>query len=81
VSEPILGLLFSLAATQPLSPPAAPATTPPPPLIASWEIVTLAEGVHGFMWEDPFADPIQGNALFIVNDRDVVVVETGRNSR
>lgn len=71
---PILGLLFSLGATQPLPPAAAPAT---PPLIASWEIVTLAEGVHGFMWKDPFADPIQGNALFIVNDRDVVVVDTG----
>jgi glyoxylase-like metal-dependent hydrolase (beta-lactamase superfamily II) len=41
-----------------------------------FEIVTLAEGVHGFVWTDPLAQPIDGNALFIVNDRDVVVVDS-----
>ncbi len=43
----------------------------------AWDIVTLAEGVHGFVWRDPLADPIEGNALFIVNDEDVVVVDSG----
>lgn len=43
----------------------------------AFEVVTLAEGVHGFVWKDPLQDPIEGNALFIVNDRDVVVVDTG----
>jgi cyclase len=42
-----------------------------------YEIVTLAEGVHGFVWSDPSAQLVEGNALFIVNDADVVVVDTG----
>lgn len=42
-----------------------------------YAVVTLAEGVHGFVWKDPLQDPIEGNALFIVNDRDVVVVDSG----
>lgn len=41
-----------------------------------FEIVTLAEGIHGFVWSEPLAQPIDGNALFIVNDRDVVVVDS-----
>ena len=45
--------------------------------LAAYEVVRLADGVHGFVWKNPFADPIQGNALFIINDRDVVVVDTG----
>jgi glyoxylase-like metal-dependent hydrolase (beta-lactamase superfamily II) len=43
----------------------------------AWEVVTLAEGVHGFVWTEPLADPVEGNALFIVNDADVVVVDSG----
>jgi cyclase len=42
-----------------------------------YDILTLADGVHGFVWKDPSAQPVEGNALFIVNDRDVVVVDTG----
>jgi cyclase len=42
-----------------------------------YEIVTLADGVYGFVWQGPLDNPIDGNALFIVNDRDVVVVDTG----
>ncbi len=42
-----------------------------------YEIVTLAPGVHGFVWSDPSAQLIEGNSLFIVNDSDVVVVDTG----
>ena len=41
------------------------------------EVVTLAEGVHALLWTDPLADPIEGNSLVIVNDEDVVVVDTG----
>ena len=43
----------------------------------AWDVVTLADGVHGFVWRDPLADPIEGNALFIVNEEDVVVVDSG----
>ena len=43
----------------------------------AWDLVTLTDGVHGFVWRDPLADPIEGNALFIVNDEDVVVVDSG----
>lgn len=42
-----------------------------------YEIVTLSEGVHGFVWSDPSAQLIEGNSLFIVNEADVVVVDTG----
>lgn len=43
----------------------------------AYEVVQLAEGVHAFVWSDPLGDPIEGNALFIINDRDVVVVDAG----
>jgi len=52
---------------------AAPAEYKP----KAWDLVTLADGVHAFVWHDPLADPIEGNALFIVNDEDVVVVDAG----
>lgn len=42
-----------------------------------YEVLTLADGVYGFVWSGPLENPIDGNALFIVNDRDVVVVDTG----
>lgn len=42
-----------------------------------YEILTLADGVYGFVWQGSLENPIDGNALFIVNDRDVVVVDTG----
>lgn len=43
----------------------------------AYEIVTVADGVYGFVWKNPLEDPIEGNSLFIVNDHDVVVVDTG----
>jgi len=39
-------------------------------------IVELAAGVYAAIWTDPLKDPIEGNSLFIVNDDDVVVVDT-----
>jgi glyoxylase-like metal-dependent hydrolase (beta-lactamase superfamily II) len=48
-----------------------------PPDPKPYEIVQLAEGVYGFVWNNPTQDPIESNALFIVNDRDVVVVDAG----
>jgi glyoxylase-like metal-dependent hydrolase (beta-lactamase superfamily II) len=41
-----------------------------------FEILTLAEGVYGFVWTEPLPELVEGNALFIVNDHDVVVVDT-----
>lgn len=38
-------------------------------------ITELAAGVYAAIWTDSFGDPIEGNALFIVNDDDVVVVD------
>jgi cyclase len=43
----------------------------------SYDIVKLADGVFGFVWSEPLRDPIEGNSLFIINDSDVVVVDTG----
>ncbi len=41
-----------------------------------FEIEKLADGVYGFVWKGLLENPINGNSLFIVNDRDVVVVDT-----
>jgi glyoxylase-like metal-dependent hydrolase (beta-lactamase superfamily II) len=73
VPTSFLALVFALVA---LASAAQPRVPDPPPLIAPYDVVRIADGVYGFMWRDPLADPIQGNALFIVNDRDVVVVDT-----
>jgi cyclase len=43
----------------------------------TWEVIEVADGVWGFVWREPLRDPIEGNALFIVNQHDVVVVDTG----
>ena len=41
-----------------------------------FEVTELAPGVHGIVWKEPLADPIEGNSLVIINDRDVVVVDS-----
>ena len=41
----------------------------------AYDVVTLAPGVHGFVWREPLADPIEGNSLIVVNDEDVLVVD------
>jgi glyoxylase-like metal-dependent hydrolase (beta-lactamase superfamily II) len=38
-------------------------------------VTELADGVHAAVWTDALGDPIEGNALFIINDDDVVVVD------
>jgi len=67
---------LAAALTQPLSGPAAPPSTDPAPLMTAYEVVQLAPGIHGFVWKNPLDNPIQGNALFIINDDDVIVVDT-----
>ena len=68
----MLGLL-----TQPLGGPAAPPAPDPAAPMAAYEVTQLAPGVHGFVWTNALDNPIQGNALFIINDADVIVVDTG----
>jgi glyoxylase-like metal-dependent hydrolase (beta-lactamase superfamily II) len=63
------GLFATLAALGPAQ------AGPPEP--KPYDIVPLAEGVYGFVWRNPAQDPIESNALFIINDRDVVVVDAG----
>jgi cyclase len=41
-----------------------------------YEVQKLAEGVHAFVWSDPLADPIESNALIVINDEDVLVVDS-----
>jgi glyoxylase-like metal-dependent hydrolase (beta-lactamase superfamily II) len=43
----------------------------------TYQIVKLADGVFGFVWDEPLRDPVDGNALFVINDEDVLVVDTG----
>ena len=52
---------------------AQPATPRPP---KQYDVVKLAEGVHAFVWKNALQNPIEGNALFIINEKDVVVVDT-----
>lgn len=42
-----------------------------------YEVIRLAEGVYALQWKDPVQSPVEGNSLFIINDRDVVVVDAG----
>jgi glyoxylase-like metal-dependent hydrolase (beta-lactamase superfamily II) len=69
----LIGLVWGLIAAQALPAPAMPPATP----IPAFEVERLADGVHGFVWKSPLDNPIQGNALFIINEGDVVVVDTG----
>ena len=50
---------------------------PEPPRAKQYDVVRLADGVHAFVWRNPLENPIESNALFIINERDVVVVDTG----
>lgn len=45
--------------------------------LKEYDVLKLADGVYGFVWKEPHQDPIEGNALFVINDRDVLVVDTG----
>jgi hypothetical protein len=49
--------------------PAGVAEAPKKP----FDVVSLADGVYGFVWRDALQEPVEGNALFIVNESDVVV--------
>lgn len=40
------------------------------------EVTRLADGVYALTWKNPLQDPIEGNSLFVVNDEDVVVVDS-----
>ena len=42
-----------------------------------YEVVRLADGVYAFVWKDPIENLIESNSLFVINDRDVLVVDTG----
>jgi len=59
-------LLFALAAS-----PLVAAELKPKP----FDVEKLADGVYGFVWRDPLADPIEGNSLVVINDEDVLVVD------
>jgi len=43
----LVGLLWALIAAQPLPPPPSPVST----RIAAYDVVPLADGVHGFVWK------------------------------
>ncbi|HEX9799733.1 MAG TPA: MBL fold metallo-hydrolase [Thermoanaerobaculia bacterium] len=66
--------LFALAAALPLA--TAPLAAVEPLPAKELEVVELTAGVYAATWKDPLQDPIEGNSLFIVNDEDVVVVDT-----
>jgi len=43
----------------------------------AYEVVGLADGVYAFVWKDPIENLIESNSLFVINDHDVLVVDTG----
>lgn len=43
----------------------------------TYEITTLADGIHTLTWTTPIGSPVISNATFIVGDNDVVVVDSG----
>lgn len=64
--------LLAVALAAPPPAPAADERLPEKEL----EIVRLADGVYAAIWAAPLRDPIEGNALFVVNDDHVVVVDS-----
>lgn len=56
---------------------ALPASAQDTPRGKAYDVVKLADGVHAFVWRNPLENPIEGNSLFIINEHDVVVVDTG----
>lgn len=67
-------LLAVLSAALAATGPARAAIEPLPE--RGLEVTRLAAGVYAMTWKDPLRDPIEGNSLVIVNDEDVVVVDT-----
>ena len=43
----------------------------------AYEVVKLSDGVYAFVWKDPIENLIESNSLFVINDHDVLVVDTG----
>ena len=41
-----------------------------------YDVQKLADGVYAMVWKDALADPIESNSLFIINEADVIVVES-----
>ncbi len=41
------------------------------------DVVKLADGVYAFIWPEETKDPIESNSLVVINDDDVLVVDTG----
>lgn len=44
--------------------------------MSEYEVVRLTDGVHGIVWKDPLGNPT-ANVLIVINDRDVLVVDSG----
>ena len=42
----------------------------------AFDLQTLAEGVHAMVWKEPLTDPIEGNVLIIINEQDVLIVDS-----
>jgi cyclase len=63
--------LFALAALL-ASPSSAWAQQRP----GKFEMVKVAEGVYAAIRSEPLADPVDGNSVVIVNEEDVVVIDT-----
>lgn len=41
------------------------------------DVLPLAAGVYGLVWREPLADPIESNVLVVIDDADVLVVDSG----
>jgi cyclase len=41
----------------------------------TFDVVEVAQGVHGVIWREPLQDPVEGNVLIIINEADVVLVD------
>ncbi len=72
-----LVVLAAFIASSLAAPPSLHADDIQPIPIPPYDVVQLAPGVYGFLWRDPVADPIDGNSLFVINDEDVLVVDSG----
>jgi glyoxylase-like metal-dependent hydrolase (beta-lactamase superfamily II) len=63
---PLYGLLLALVAV--LALPAEEAR--------EFSLTRVTDGVYAVTWSDPLAAPVDGNSVVIINDEDVLVVDT-----
>src|SRR4051794_35052885 len=72
----VTGLLLVGSCLAQTTPPSASAARPSVPPCKNIEVQRLADGVYAVIRQDPPGFMVNANTTFIINDEDVIVVDT-----